>query len=151
MVVDDVIVDDILIINFFKMKKIFLTSAIIVSLAACSKIGQGQVDFVQGMPDVPLMEGFTIEHEKSSIFDTTSGKIVESVAVGVATPKEVEAFYTDTLPHLGWAEADTLAFLKEGEELKITTERNVKLTTIHFYLSPSENIAMPDISKKKKK
>lgn len=132
------------------MKKLLLVSAIILGLAACTRFDPAAIDFVPGMQDVPLIESFTIESDKSSIFDTSTGKIVEATAIGAAPEKDVKEFYSDTLPHLGWAEADDMAFLKEGEELKITTERNSKITTIHFYLSPSENIDIPENAGKKK-
>jgi hypothetical protein len=120
------------------MKKIVLSCLLVLAVTACQK-KPDSIDFVSGMQDVPLMEGLKVQRDKSSIFDTLSGKIVSATATGNIPERRVRRFYKDTMPHLGWAEADTLIFLKDDEQVKITTEAQNKSTTIvHYYLSPSE-------------
>jgi hypothetical protein len=103
--------------------------------------------FLEGIKDVPLMPGFREIDDSRMVFDTTGGRIIDSEACGMASPKDVRGFYAAALPELGWAPVggkpglsnSSLAFTREGDRLEIRLIRanlqhcSVKL---HFSLTP---------------
>ncbi len=92
-------------------------SIVLVAAPHMSRAGSGFLDAVE---DMPLMEGLHETGDGGIIFDKPTGRIVRSVAEGDVAPSAVRAFYTDTLPQLGWTRAQAIElFRREGERLEI--------------------------------
>ncbi len=94
--------------------------------------------FVSGVEDLPLMPGLSELAEGRMVFDTPSGRIVESYASGEATRSQVLEFYAATLPQLGWRRDGPAAFSREGEILKLEFPSGGQGLTVLFSLSPSK-------------
>jgi len=75
--------------------------------------------YVADIEDLPLMAGLVELSDSSVVFDKPAGRIIETYARGPVARAEVEDFYRDTLPQLGWREVGELSFAREGERLTI--------------------------------
>jgi hypothetical protein len=98
--------------------------------------GEGQSAFVIGIEDMPLMAGLIEDEEAGLIFDKPGGRLIEAYAFGRLGADEVSEFYRTTLPALGWRHVDNLAFLREGEMLRIHLIAGEDGLTVRFVLSP---------------
>ncbi len=103
--------------------------------------------FVTGMGDVPAMPGLAPAEEEPLVFDKPGGRIAQSVMAGRVDRKAVLAFYTQTMPQLGWkhapeSKAAGTRFLRDGEELRLefvepgAASSRAGLTTVRFSLMP---------------
>ena len=95
-------------------------------------------DFLRAIEDVPLPAGLTEEAEPV-VFESDQGRVVQTVAAGNIRTAEISAFYTDSLPALGWkpiASDDALSFERENERLNITMREpaNAAPMTVRFEL-----------------
>lgn len=101
-----------------------------IALAAALTLAAPRVSFAGGfldaVEDMPLMEGLAETGDGGIVFDKPTGRIVRSVAEGDVAPSAVRAFYTETLPQLGWTRAEEieligelLLFRREDERLEI--------------------------------
>ncbi|SRR5690554_1948236 len=94
--------------------------------------------------DMPLMSGLAETGDGGVIFDKPAGRIVRSVAEGDVAPASVRAFYTETLPQLGWTRAEEyeligelLLFRREGEQLEIQiVPLSESRTEVRFSIAP---------------
>lgn len=75
--------------------------------------------YVAGIDDLPLMPGLTPVPDTGVVFDKPSGRIVETYAEGEVGRAQVAAFYTATLPQLGWRARQSNVFVREGERLSL--------------------------------
>ncbi|MBL6934893.1 MAG: hypothetical protein ISR48_05715 [Alphaproteobacteria bacterium] len=100
----------------------------------------GAPSFVAGFEALPLMPGLHNVAGSSIVFDTPTGRIVESAVTGAATPGEIKAFYAQSLPQLGWEMFLETEYRREDEVLKleIATEgdNDGDYVVVHFFLSP---------------
>jgi len=102
-------------------------------------------DFADLMGDVPLMPNLVEDLDQRLVFDKAGGRIVETMTHGTISQKEVQDFYEQTLPEIGWQfvslnEMDReLIFSKETEilEIKFSTIQNG--LGVKFSLYPSPN------------
>ncbi|MCW2235636.1 hypothetical protein [Azospirillum canadense] len=111
--------------------------------------------FVTGMGDVPVMPGLVPADEPPLVFDKPGGRIAQSVMAGRVDRKAVLAFYTQTMPQLGWkhapeskaaSKAAGTRFLRDGEELRLEfvepgaapaqASSRADVTTVRFSLMP---------------
>lgn len=92
--------------------------------------------FVTGVEDLPLMAGLVEDTDASLVFDEPSGRLVEAYAYGQVQARDVAAFYASVLPELGWRPTGELAFLREGEMLRIGHMPGDEGLVVHFVLSP---------------
>jgi hypothetical protein len=101
---------------------------------------EGHGAFVTGFEDLPLMPGLAQVADAGTVFDTPSGRVVEAFADGPVAAQDVEAFYAETLPHLGWRKVSAHRFGREGEvlDLEITPHAGGEKpgSKVRFYLSP---------------
>jgi len=100
-------------------------------------------EFVTGADEVPLMAGLAEVPGGAMVFDTPGGRILEVQAAGTASPKQVRAFYTATLPQLGWlavsVDEDSLRFTRESEVLTIEVGHGeVGGSLVMFVIAPHE-------------
>lgn len=127
-----------------------LRTACAVALFAAFSVGSGPlvapaqaggtVGFIEGMGDVPMMPGLVPAGEVALVFDKPAGRIAESVYRGTAERKAIEAFYTETLPQLGWTNLGNGRFRRDGEELRLEFKGSAGLprgqTAVRFVLLP---------------
>lgn len=92
--------------------------------------------FVAGTEDVPLMPGLVPVAGSNLVFDKPQGRIIEAQAAGKVTRSKVRAFYTQTLPQLGWSAAGANAWRREGERLRLDFSGHDGELTVGFTLSP---------------
>jgi hypothetical protein len=101
-------------------------AAAVIPMLLCLHVGAAaaQVDYLSIAPDLPLMPGLSEHAERASNFDSPSGRIAETWASGAATAPQVQRFYGDSLPALGWVRCAGIAgcWQREDEELRIATE-----------------------------
>jgi hypothetical protein len=100
-------------------------------------------DFVAGTEDLPLMPGLESVAGKNLVFDEPEGRIVEAETHGAVARAKVSAFYAATLPQLGWSEAGTNRWQREGEALRIDYGGRDGDLTVGFTLSPQKQEARP--------
>lgn len=107
-----------------------------LALAFAPGVASQASEFVPGIEDLPLMGELHAIEGSGFAFDTAAGRLVEAYAGGSVSQEEVDAFYDETLPQLGWeAEGDRL-WRREGETLTIEFVDGVDPITIRFQLSP---------------
>lgn len=83
--------------------------------------------FVEGMDDVPLLEGLNQITQDDVSFGNEETRLLEAY---FNAPKlkftAVEKFYTESLPQLGWIyqgnRENSLLFYREGETLEVVKE-----------------------------
>jgi len=76
------------------------------------------VEYLPEIEDVPLPPGFLPAQDKTTIYDTPSGRIVEVYAEGTGDKQDVEKFYVETMPQLGWRK--DAGFYKGGIDMKFS-------------------------------
>lgn len=111
------------------MKILNLYKIVLVSFLL---VGNVQASFIEGLEDVPLVEGFKQIQKDNISFGNEESRLVEvyltSSKVGF---KKVEKFYIETLPHMGWTfqgkSGDKLVFDREGEVIEIVKESSKPL------------------------
>ncbi len=87
----------------------------------------GAVTFIDGLEDVPVMEGLTQEKNDAISFGNEESRLVEAVLTSDKIRfGKVKTFYQETLPQLGWKQTedstDKIIFYREGEVLEIIRE-----------------------------
>jgi hypothetical protein len=92
--------------------------------------------FVAGFEALPLMPGLQNVAGSSVVFDTPTGRIVESAVAGITTPEEIEIFYAQSLPQLGWERFSETEYRRENEILNLEIVRDADHVVVHFFLSP---------------
>jgi hypothetical protein len=117
-----------------------LGAGLLVALSLGALAGEA-ARFVAGLEDLPLMPGLSALEDAGLVFDTPQGRIVEAFAAGPVTRAEVAAFYTETLPQLGWRMTGTDTWSREGETLRMEVledaRRRTPPLTVRFALSPN--------------
>ena len=95
-------------------------------------------DFLAGTEDVPLMQGLTLLSDETFDFDTEDGRLYFSKANTSVDSAKVWDFYRKTLPQLGWVEKGSGTFVREGDVLRISIDKqsleNKKSNTVVFEL-----------------
>jgi hypothetical protein len=120
-----------------------LTAALLLALAmALSPVLEAQAQaeataFLEGSEDIPLMGDLASVPDAGIVFDSPAGRIVESFAAGQTSREAVLAFYTDTLPALGWEARSRVLFEREGEQLSLDFFGPDGELTVRFTLAPS--------------
>jgi hypothetical protein len=94
------------------------------------------LSFVDGFEALPLMPGMYNVTGSSVIFDTPTGRIIESAIAGAATADEIKTFYTRSLPQLGWEPFLETEYRREGEVLKLEIADDGDNVVVYFFLSP---------------
>lgn len=94
--------------------------------------------FIEGLEDIPVVEGMTQTTTENLSFGNEESRLVETVlqAKKMLSFEKVEDFYKTTLPQMGWIyqgkRESTLIFEREGELIEISKEStsplNVRIT-----------------------
>ena len=110
--------------------------AILFSLLAVLSAPANAQDFVPGFEDLPLMPGLTPIAGSGHVFDSPTGRLVESHARGAVTRADVIAFYWESLVALGWSETGPGQFRRENEILRIEASGRDGNLQVLFRLAP---------------
>ncbi len=105
--------------------------------------------FLSAIDDLPLMAQLDEIAGGVMVFDSPSGRIVEALTMGKVLKEDVEQFYSDTLPQLGWEKRAPGKYSREDEVLKLefpqTTARDgtgssgdPATISVLFMLSPAK-------------
>ncbi|CAK0778314.1 conserved exported hypothetical protein [uncultured Gammaproteobacteria bacterium] len=126
-----------------RLKFVLVALTAIVSLAYLVPFAAQADSFVTGFEDLPLMPGLAPAADESVVFYNPSGRIVQAAARGKVTAAQVRAFYTETLPQLGWKVGGTDRFIRDGEALRLDFGRRSgagagDAIVVRFVLSPDK-------------
>lgn len=118
-------------------------------LSGCSVISTAQIGesaiirsssqkFVKGTDGIPLYPFFKEIKEKTVVFDSPDGKIinVKYHATGVNINKVIN-FYNDTLPQLGWKNDDGDSYFRDNEDLKFNISQQGRKQFLSFKITLS--------------
>lgn len=88
--------------------------------------------FIEGLEDVPVMDGLHQIQNDSIAFGNEESRLVEAVLTSEsANFHQVENFYINTLPQMGWIyqgkRESSLVFEREGETIEIIKEQKKPL------------------------
>ncbi len=88
--------------------------------------------FIEGMEDIPLMTGLKQIVNSNIAFGNEESRFLEVYLEGEkSTFKDVEKFYLNTMPQLGWKfngkQKQTLAFYRDGELMEVAREKSSPL------------------------
>ena len=109
------------------MKKILNYILLVLTLLP---ICVNAADFINGLEDIPVMNGLEQQHSDAIAFGNEESRFVEATLIGNKIKfASVEKFYQDTLPQMGWIfkgrKKNTLTFYRDRETLEISRiERN---------------------------
>ena len=99
--------------------------------------------FVSNIEDLPLMTGLTEEKDSAILFESPSGRIAESIAVGKISKRAVYKFYKEVLPQFGWNTDSDKWFWREEEILYLRVlpinRANGKIR-VHFKIVPRGSV-----------
>lgn len=107
------------------MKKIYFL--VLFSILISANVHSAQ--FIDGLEDVPLMDGLKQQIDSENVaFGNEESRFIETYLLSSTISfKEVEKFYIDTLPQLGWRfggkKNNALSFYRDGEVLEIVKEK----------------------------
>lgn len=119
------------------MQRVAVTFILLWAVASTAATTRAAAqDFVPGLEDVPVMSGLQIVPGAGHIFDTPSGRLVESHARGSVTRKQVRSFYRDTLPALGWRHTGSDTYRRDDEILTVAVQGRDGDITVRFSLTP---------------
>ncbi|MDR1693678.1 MAG: hypothetical protein LBR70_00595 [Lactobacillaceae bacterium] len=83
-------------------------------------------DFIEGMEDVPMMSGLMQTESDSIAFGNEESRFIETYLSGDFSFSEVEDFYLETLPQLGWSfesrKQNALSFKRDKDVIDIVRE-----------------------------
>lgn len=119
------------------MARIAVAACLLAGIAGMALAGDPQ--YLLEVDDMPLPVGFVEDSAAGMAFDKPEGRIVEAVARGTGSPRQVIAFYRDALPELGWqavAGSDGLQWWREGEALRLDIAGSAAGVTVRFHLAP---------------
>lgn len=105
------------------MKRVVLFLFIMCFFVSTTSAGT----FVEGMEDIPLLEGLEQITNDDVSFGNEEVRLVEAYVTSKKIKfKQVAKFYEDSLPQLGWNyqgnRGDNLLFYRDGENLEIVKE-----------------------------
>ncbi len=114
------------------MKRFLLGLFLCAGLSLAAHAGE----FVTGVDDLPLMPALMLVDDGHVEFDAPGGRVVTTYAKGATDRALVSAFYTQTLPQLGWKPIGDSLYLREDETLRIDYDETPPTLTVRFSLAP---------------
>jgi hypothetical protein len=83
------------------------------------------------------MPGLEEVPEESIVFDKPDGRIIESLAISSnLIEKEIEIFYSQTLPQLGWMQTEKGTYIRNNEKLSLKIEDNGEFKLVRIMVEP---------------
>jgi hypothetical protein len=86
--------------------------------------------------EIPLMPGLALVEDGETVFETSSGRVIEVTATGTVAPGAARRYYASALPGLGWRALPDGSMLREQERLEIETTGGEGATAVTFRLAP---------------
>ena len=123
---------DFLLSSNSKVKKMMkLLQYISVFLALTS--APAAAAFIEGLEDIPVMEGLHQLPSDALSFGNEESRLVEATLVGEGIKfASIEKFYQETLPQMGWSfrgrKKNSLTFYRDRESLEISRTSSHPLT-----------------------
>jgi len=114
------------------MKHLFLSLCLSVFAVTAA---HGQTTFVPGFDDLPLAPGLTATEEPVA-FVTMDGRIIESAAQMSVSENRITAFYSESLPQLGWIQRSESLYERDGEALTVDIRTQDNPPKVVFRLTP---------------
>ncbi|MDX9859317.1 MAG: hypothetical protein RBS99_00230 [Rhodospirillales bacterium] len=111
------------------------TLAVLLALATAADAADNA--FFSGIDDLPLMAGLVERAGGAMVFDSPAGRVVEAEASGTISRAEVLAFYTATLPELGWRRQGETTFVRQRESLTLEIDEGPDHVVVRFVVSPA--------------
>ena len=94
--------------------------------------------FVEGLGDIPNFKNMQQVEDSFILFDKVEGRYLYSEVEGDYDEKEINNFYKDVLPNLGWKILDNNQFERGNEILEIKYQRLDNSTKILFSIAPKK-------------
>ncbi len=113
------------------MQKTFLTVLFLILLSTAAI---AETHYSTVIPDLPLMAGMTEAADHAVIFDKPAGRIVETAATGTASAVDIQKFYSEVLPPLGWKSVSTNTYIRDGERMTLS----ISDSSVQFKITPEE-------------
>lgn len=116
----------------------------LLAMAVCAVLLMGpalagaQSVYLADMDDLPLAPGLVEDPNARVSFDKPAGRIIEAAAAGETTRPAVLAFYTRTLPELGWVARGAARWERNGESLTIRIEPGGPPVVVRFSVAPKD-------------
>lgn len=110
--------------------------AILLTSFFCTGHAEGQQKFIDGVGDLPLMEGLQVLEGTLSQVDSPEGRVVVVEAAGYVPAAKVKEFYQGVLGNLGWQCAAENCFERDREKLSLTISEEGGESFVTFTLSP---------------
>jgi hypothetical protein len=118
---------------------LFFCLSLFAGAAAYSQEKTDESGFFSTLNDVPLMPGLEEIPDQTIVFDKPGGRIAETIAIGDQINKEdIENFYSQTLPQLGWYEVERGNFVRENESLSLSIELENQHKLVRIMVEPRE-------------
>ncbi len=119
-------------------RRSLLRSAAVLPLVLAGAGGAAaqQRRYLAGLEDVPLAPGLASPDAPLS-FDSPQGRIVIAYAQGSGDRATVLAFYSASLPQLGWRREEETLFRRDGESLRLEFGPPGRTLTVRFTLAPA--------------
>lgn len=102
--------------------------------------GERIAQFARVIEDLPLMPGLTLQDNEDLLFVEGTRRIAQTTATGYVSRSQVETFYRQSLPQLGWRRVDSTTYRRESERLRIDIDEHASLvsTMVRFSVEPLE-------------
>ena len=108
----------------------FASAIVMVAIAACTATPAAHATkFLAAIEDVPLPAGL-VEQPEPLVFESDQGRVVRTSAAGNVGKAEIEAFYGQTLPALGWKLAEDGGYVRDNERLKLRILQPASMTPV---------------------
>ncbi len=116
--------------------RIFILTGLVLALGGMESFAQ-DVQFFEGLQDVPLMPGLT-EHTGDTLFyDKPGGRVVELVAdMDGFSQEAVQEYYLSALPQFGWKNTAPNSFSRQGESLELAFEADEGVNLLRVLVQP---------------
>ncbi|HVI51032.1 MAG TPA: hypothetical protein VM661_07470 [Candidatus Sulfotelmatobacter sp.] len=109
-----------------------VAASLFLVLGASAWAGQS---YLSEFEDLPLPPGLT-EQPGGMLFESPTGRIVEATATGDATAAQIQSFYQQALPQLGWEAQSDGSFRRDNELLRIDIDGGRRPVLVRFSVVP---------------
>jgi hypothetical protein len=93
--------------------------------------------YVPGIEDLPVYSGFKQIGKNNVIYDSESGRIIDiSYSGNDITVNDVQNYYSETLPQLGWSKNKSSEYIRDGECLKVSIKEDNGVVFLKFTIKP---------------
>ena len=113
------------------MKKIF----IFLIIAMVFNIGNARaedLEFTPALTDVPAFNKIEFYYDSIMEFDSAWGSIIEIEGRCNCSCKEVDNYYSDIMPNLGWKKESKDSYIRDSLSINIETNPVGKICEVSF-------------------